>query len=237
MAPESRRNDLDREEPLPPERLRRLEEALTSLTRAGVPDALRRRLDDERRLEAEGASTERVGAERVAAALAMLHRVEVPAELRERFELERGSRSPVAELVGGLERVHAPRVLRRLVAEEVAKSDAVVERFSRSLTRMRLPRESGAGLPSSWRSREHEGAWWSSRGVVRRFASAAVIAVAIGLVAWNVRGSDEPKRPEFRFTMREAGALDELHPITQGLARAYGAVGFVADRATFGGGR
>lgn len=206
------------DEPLAPERLVRLETALAGLERRRAPAALKARVVDA--LAADDAELER----RAAASFAMLGHLAAPTELRERVALELSTETPIARLLGGLERARAPHVLRRLVEEDVALEHAPVERVLRGLPRLAAPAREEFVLPNI-----HQDA---GRSRFLRVAAAAVVLLAVGAVTFQLI-EDVPAqrrdRPAFRLERTYANSLDELSPMARGLA-----LGMAGDAFTAG---
>jgi len=209
------------DEPLALERLARLETALAGLERRRAPAALKARVADT--LAAADSELE----SRAVATLALLDALAAPAELRERVNLELSTETPIAHLLGGLERARVPHVLRRLVEEDVALEHAPVERVLRGLPRLAAPAHAPFELHS-----HNEG---PARVRLFRLAAAAVVLIAVGAATFQL-APDEPAqrrdRPAFRLERSYANSLDELSSMGRGLA-----LGLAGDPFTAGGGR
>jgi hypothetical protein len=207
------------DEPLAPERLARLEAALAGLERRRAPTALKARVADT--LAAADSELE----SRAVASLALLDALAAPAELRERVNLELSTETPIAHLLGNLERVRAPHVLRRLVDEDVALEHAPVERVLRGLPRLAAPAHAPIVL--------HAHVEGAARVRFLRLAAAAVVLIAVGAATIQLV-PDEPAqrrdRPAFRLERSYANSLDELSSMGRGLA-----LGLAGDSFTAGG--
>ena len=150
--------------------------------------------------------------ERVAAELRALRRASVPRELESKLFVD-----PAAA------RSDAPRVLERLVAEDLADPGRVAaRRAARRLERLRAQESLLARVDAAIRAGE-------PRRRARPAAIAAVVALALGCAGWLVSRARTASEPRYRFDVVYAKSLDGLEPITLGFLS--GVSGGVADVA------
>jgi|GEM_PF-5979450 len=252
----------DDDRPLEPARLGRLEALLAGLERVDAPAALRLRLesalgDDDAaaasrvttalarldarrapehlrtRVERTLAPDEDELARRAAAGLDGLAPLTAPDALRERVRLELSTATPVARLVGDLERQRVPAVLERLVAEEAVDEKAVARRFVGSLPKPGAPEVLRTAEPRVAGGRVLRGGF----GGATRFAAAAALLLGAGVVLWTSASSaPRPDRPSFRLEHRVVDSVDALGSgLAAELAVALGLPAGEPERATDGG--
>lgn len=149
--------------------------------------------------------------ERAVAAVRALGRVAPPAELDSAV----GGEARAAADTQSTGRPAAPRVLERLVAEELADpAKATVRRFVGSLRRVRAPRELSAAVARDLAAHGSRASFSRSRTrkVYRLAAAAVVAAIAVPITLWSL-ATRETRRP---FRVEYVRSLEGLDPIARG---------------------
>jgi len=184
--------------------------ALTGLARLPAPEALSARVNEE--LLGKGV--------RLARILESLSRHGAPSELDARVQGILGSFDPETEAldeggksraVGALDLVPAPHVLERLVDEELREPERHrVERFSRSLPRLRAPDELGERIRMGAR-----------RQALSRLVYAPALALAAALLVVWVAVRRVPDTPRtYRFEVERRASLEGIEPRALALAES-----------------